>query len=898
MPVYDFSPPDYAEGYHLLPSDLRRMQTKITGPFGATLTLPRLLPPELRVFKTEEIHPSKKAAQKRVAFEAYKALYEAHLLNENLLPLGTSLNALQDEEVRVLLKDVLQREGVTNVLHELDPWCAIIDADSQADGSVKWWSNLIKVDGLRPYRMFTRRKIAQIDFSLDVLHDPKYGARRFQVTPGKAMALTEQQMHSAKQFTRRIFSVFYERRMDKDSLDFSYLFLPEDVSDVETVWEGRRQWAESSGCQPREGSMQKELLAGAREYGSHYDHPLDIHILASGGLYHFKEWRFERVTPDEEAQLRKKYSRYPNFKLEYPALVGERILTRRDFLVPATDSPRKTGQVEILLPQFSYIVLDDESNITFALLLPSILRAMFIKLTAQAFKEAFLDRISLRKIQLSSIQNALVAPSANSAYNYERLESVGDAVLKFVVSIHLFQAHQSWPEGYLSRRKDHAVSNACLAKAAIDRRVFKWIVRRGFSPKKWSPNYSAQPASATEGSTTGQQSTPNDLDGDENEGDEEAPLVQGLEDDAQDGDVIEKLSTKILADVVEALNGAAYISGGFDCSIEYLDTFKIDIGTQWQCISDCISSAMANIGVLEGSKSTVDHAERILGYVFNQKMLAVEALMHVTSISSIKSTSYERLEFIGDALLDVIVIDALFRADRQGKAFTPGELHLRKAAIVNTHLLAFLCLRAGTAIETEIGSWDYKRRGETLVKKSHTIWLSNCIDHASHQLTDKLQKARTRFNHAKQEIEQALENGKTFPWAALAQIRAPKVLSDVIESLLGAVYLDSCGDLSAVTSLLEKIGFMRVLERLISEDIELLHPISRVMEWAGKHHVADELEMKMEKTGDRAIFSITLHGDIIHSQSERFEGKESEEALKLRVAEEAIGLLESRHNAS
>ena len=200
------------------------------------------------------------------------------------------------------------------------------------------------------------------------------------------------------------------------------------------------------------------------------------------------------------------------------------------------------------------------------------------------------------------------------------------------------------------------------------------------------------------------------------------------------------------------------------------------------------------------------------------------------------------------------------------------------------------------AILTGLRDWDWKQRREISVKKFHTIQLSNCIDYSSPSLADKLRDARIRFNHAKQVIEAALESGNFFPWGALAQVRAPKVLSDVIESLLGAVYLDSDGDLLAVVGLLEKIGFMRVLRRLIEEDMELLHPVSRVTEWASKHHVADELEVKVEKIGERVVCSIALHGETIHSDSEHWKGKECEEAVKLRVAEKAIMILEARNN--
>ncbi|KAH8114018.1 hypothetical protein DFH11DRAFT_1727040 [Phellopilus nigrolimitatus] len=73
----------------------------------------------------------------------------------------------------------------------------------------------------------------------------------------------------------------------------------------------------------------------------------------------------------------------------------------------------------------------------------------------------------LQQIPLDLVQSALMAPAANAHCNYERLETLGDAILKFVTSVRLLAEHPHWPEGFLTKRKDHAVSNAYLAQSAI-----------------------------------------------------------------------------------------------------------------------------------------------------------------------------------------------------------------------------------------------------------------------------------------------------------------------------------------------------------------------------------------------------------------------------------------------
>jgi len=116
------------------------------GPYGSTVTLPRQLPADLRVFSTARIHPTKRAAHRRVAFKAYLALYRDGLLNDFLLPL---VERDLEEEVKALLKDVEKRAGTASVTGQMNPWAPIGEADI-------WWCTEIAIDGLPPLHMITR----------------------------------------------------------------------------------------------------------------------------------------------------------------------------------------------------------------------------------------------------------------------------------------------------------------------------------------------------------------------------------------------------------------------------------------------------------------------------------------------------------------------------------------------------------------------------------------------------------------------------------------------------------------------------------------------------------------------------------------------------------------------
>ncbi|KAH8112500.1 hypothetical protein DFH11DRAFT_1608078 [Phellopilus nigrolimitatus] len=55
--------------------------------------------------------------------------------------------------------------------------------------------------------------------------------------------------------------------------------------------------------------------------------------------------------------------------------------------------------------------------------------------------------------------------------------------------------------------------------------------------------------------------------------------------------------------------------------------------------------------------------------------------------------------------------------------------------------------------------------------------------------------------------------------------------------LLGAMYLDSNGDIEAVRGVLERLGLLFVLCRVVHEGVDVRHPVSRDMEWTGKRGI-------------------------------------------------------------
>jgi len=84
------------------------------------------------------------------------------------------------------------------------------------------------------------------------------------------------------------------------------------------------------------------------------------------------------------------------------------------------------------------------------------------------------------------------------------------------------------------------------------------------------------------------------------------------------------------------------------------------------------------------SKKKLSPIETKIGYTFKNKKYLTQALTH-KSINTKPSLNYERLEFLGDAVLDIVVSAKLLEEFPEGDE---GLLTQKRAALVQKHYLA------------------------------------------------------------------------------------------------------------------------------------------------------------------------------------------------------------------
>lgn len=87
--------------------------------------------------------------------------------------------------------------------------------------------------------------------------------------------------------------------------------------------------------------------------------------------------------------------------------------------------------------------------------------------------------------------------------------------------------------------------------------------------------------------------------------------------------------------------------------------------------------------------ATLDEAERAIGYSFRDQSLLVEALTHSSYPGR---ASYQRLEFVGDAALNLAFTNYLYSTNPH---LGPGELSSLRAANISTEKLARAAVRLG-----------------------------------------------------------------------------------------------------------------------------------------------------------------------------------------------------------
>jgi len=452
---------------------------------------------------------------------------------------------------------------------------------------------------------------------------------------------------------------------------------------------------------------------------------------------------------------------------EQPMIQVGRITKVLNYLSPVDNAealpPKRTAQY--VIPEFCQLYPLSASVYRTMMLLPSIM----LRIDSMLLIKEVNDKLETT-IDDTLLLEAFTTPSANMDKDYERLETLGDSFLKFIATIRLFIMFPQSHEGQLHCQRIRIICNKALYRAARRLQLYKHITSQPFNRRRWRP-----------------------------------PHFKTSEEDEEDLRIKlrrHELSDKTLADIVEATLGAAYLSGGVELGLKAAIALQVpfDHITKWSQFNETFLDLRAHLRSPVKAQSVknlkLEHLAQITGYRFQNPLLVVEALTHA-SLPNSTVPCYQRLEFLGDGILDFLVVRYLFH---KYPGYEPGRMTDMKDACVNNRVLGVICLEIGL--------------------NKHIIHFSN-----------KLVGAITQFSREVDLIKDGSEDIGEY-WSDLD---VPKVLSDVVESILGAIFVDSGFNFGVVEASFE--FFMRpFFDKHIQMELLKVHPLKTLTTGLQKLH--------------------------------------------------------------
>ncbi|CAK5264308.1 unnamed protein product, partial [Mycena citricolor] len=277
-----------------------------------------------------------------------------------------------------------------------------------------------------------------------------------------------------------------------------------------------------------------------------------------------------------------------------------------------------------------------------------------------------------------------------------------------------------------------------------------------------------------------------------------------------------KFPRRSLQDCMEAILGASFVTGGINMALRCGSALGVDFG-------GCIPwESRFHLRETSPVSFTFSRLEGALGYQFRSQRLLVEALTH-PSFDNQSTSSYQRLEFLGDAVLELVVVEYLYR---KFPVANSGQLSWARSRVVCAPALATVGVqRLQLHQSLLVNNFELSREMER-----HVPLLQACSP-----------------------LETVQRGWRYDP---------PKALSDVFESVIGAVFVDSGYDYQRTALVVEHVmsDLLDVLSPAVQRD-----PISELMEWAAAAGCLSPKRILFKSVG--YLFQLATQLQLSHSSS-------------------------------
>ncbi|KAG0414212.1 hypothetical protein HPB47_008640 [Ixodes persulcatus] len=407
----------------------------------------------------------------------------------------------------------------------------------------------------------------------------------------------------------------------------------------------------------------------------------------------------------------------------------------------------------------------------------------------------------------SILLQALTMSNANDGINLERLETVGDSFLKYAVTAHLYCTHPSVHEGKLSHLRSRQISNLNLYRLGRARRLGGLMVATKFEPSdNWlPPGYVVPPglerALIESGLPAGHWNigalaglTQMDEEEIRQTLAERRKKVRNLEEVLAEESGLDaapyvpynlltqhSIPDKSIADCVEALIGAYLVSCGPRATLLFMSWLGLEVLPRDRT-AEALRNASAPLyrtlesplvspddgSALAQLLSGYDAFEARIGYRFRDRAYLLQAFTHASYHYNRLTDCYQRLEFLGDAVLDYLITRHLYDDPQR---HSPGTLTDLRSALVNNTFFASLAVK-----------YDFHRYFKNVSPGLFAV-IQRFVETKCH--SDGF-RYHEKYYLEEEECEEAEE------------VEVPKALGDIFESVAGAIFLDSNMSLDTV----------------------------------------------------------------------------------------------------
>lgn len=427
--------------------------------------------------------------------------------------------------------------------------------------------------------------------------------------------------------------------------------------------------------------------------------------------------------------------------------------------------------------------------------------------------------------------------------NYERLEFLGDCFLKMATSIALYGLFPDNDEYSYHVDRMLLICNKNLKNNAIKLKLYEYIRSQSFNRRAWYP--------------------------------EGLVLKRGKTATAPDS---HKLGDKSIADVCEAFIGAALLTchdtKNMDNAVRAVTEVVCSENHEVLLFSDYYKLyKKPKYQLAPATAMQLDLAKKVEkehSYHFKYPRLVRSVFTHSSYPYSYEHVpSYQRLEFLGDSLLDMACVNFLFH-NFPGK--DPQWLTEHKMAMVSNQFLGALCVSLGF--------------------HTHVLHFNASLQK---QIADYVTDITEARKAAEREAVRPGKNPKTDCakdyWIHVRQ--PPKCLPDVVEAFIGAIFVDSEYDYSLVEQFFDMHIKWYFEDMSIYDTFANKHPTTFLSKFLQVNMGCQDWSiMTKENPAVDGSKPTVIAMVIIHSQVVAHSQAESSRYAKVNVAKKAVQLLD------